>query len=162
MVYIQNIQRFSGWGLRKQESDTDYSTIVAEIVTEDFSLKLRLCKTVGAFLASNNQVNNRLIRISSIFSAWSHDQLNYRNVIKMYEHFSDLGVEIALTHHHVEKKSFYPVKQIHESTAHSFTVWARPGLRHDCHGMSDGAGWSKRKAFCWLLSEFPSDFHEIV
>ena len=39
--------------------------------------------------------------------------------IKSYGHFSDLGVEIALSHRHVE---FFQVKQIHQSTASERTT----------------------------------------
>ena len=48
--------------------------------------------------------------------------------LKSYDNFSDPGVEIALSHRHVEKRLFSRVKQIHESTTHTFTVWARPRL----------------------------------
>ena len=44
--------------------------------------------------------------------------------------FSHLWVKIALSHRHVEKLWFPQVKRIQQSTAHTFTVWARarPGL----------------------------------
>ena len=44
-------------------------------------------------------------------------------------HFSDLGVEIVLSHHwspHVAKCWFSQVKRVHQSTAHAFTARPRP------------------------------------
>ena len=48
--------------------------------------------------------------------------------LRSYGHFTNLGVQIALSHRRVEKRSFFRVKQIKESTAHTLTVRARPRL----------------------------------
>ena len=50
----------------------------------------------------NNRVGNTFFRISIISVPCSHAQLRGRTVIKSYGHFSDLGVETALSYRYVE------------------------------------------------------------
>ena len=38
-------------------------------------------------------------------------------LLKRYGHFSGLGLEIAFSHRHVEKRQFFRVKQLQQSTA---------------------------------------------
>ena len=44
-------------------------------------------------------------------------------LLKRYGHFSGLGVEIALSHRHVDKRLFFRVKRIQQSTASMRTSW---------------------------------------
>ena len=56
-------------------------------------------------LPQNNQIENSFFRISNISALRSHAQLIVRTVIKkLFGHSSDLGIEIALSHRHVEKR----------------------------------------------------------
>ena len=57
--------------------------------------------------SGNNQVENSFLRISNISVPCPHAQLSGRTQVqslKSYGHFSDLGVVIALSHRHVEKR----------------------------------------------------------
>ena len=50
---------------------------------------------------SNNQVENSFFWIINISVTYPQAQLKGRTVTKSYGHFSDLGVEIALSQRHV-------------------------------------------------------------
>ena len=58
-----------------------------------------------------------LFRISNISATRSQLSSFSAQSLKRYGHCSDLGVEKALCHRHVEKRWFIRMKQVHQSTA---------------------------------------------
>ena len=74
-----------------------------------FQPKIDRVQNRGTFLwtviyqySGNNQVENSFFRISNISVPCPHAQLRCRTVSKKLWTFSDLGVEIVLSHRHVE------------------------------------------------------------
>ena len=60
--------------------------------------------------------------------------------LKSYGHFSDLGVEIAISHH-VEKRRFFWGKTNTEIHGPNHTVWARPRLVNYGARFTIKVGW---------------------
>ena len=82
------------------------------LVSQTISHRLTAYKIVGHFfglsyqimnISGNNQGENSFFRISNISLPSPHAHLRGgTQALKSYGHFSDLGVEIALSHRHVE------------------------------------------------------------
>ena len=83
---------------------------------------------ISCFVSSRNNVpicnNNNLLQIVTQHCSAYLSQRQFQS----YGHCSDLGVEIALSHRHVEKRWFSLVKWLQQSTAHTFTMRAPPRL----------------------------------
>ena len=106
-----------------------------ELKTEGFSHRLRPYKIVEVFfvrsyrrLGLDDQVANRFIRISNISATWSYAQLICRTFIKklwaFFGPYRSLWVTAIL-----KKNAYFSwVKQMQQSTAHTFTGWARSRL----------------------------------
>ena len=58
-----------------------------------------------------------IIRISRISATIPHAELIFRTVIKKLWAFFGLGVEIARSHRYAEKRQFFRVRRIQQSTA---------------------------------------------
>ena len=89
--------------------------LLAPVAETGVNHRLTAYKIVGHFfglsylnISGNNQVGSSFFRISNISIPCPHAQLRGHTVIKhllkSYGHISDLGVEIALSHRHVEKR----------------------------------------------------------
>ena len=92
-------------------------------------------------------------RISNILATRSHAQLIFSaQSLKSYEHFSDLGVKIALSHRHVEKRLFFSGK-----TNYSMDNSIHPTLYIRTEQTSRACFSLIR-----LLRQLSTDFHEIV
>ena len=79
-------------------------------------------------LASVDQVANRFIKISNISATWSYAQLICRTFIKKLWAFFGPYRSLWVTAILKKKRIFSSVKQIQQSTAHTFTGWARSRL----------------------------------
>ena len=126
-LFLHVTKRSRWWRLRRVKVETSVST---HKVTRGWKLlpQIELIQNHGTFrwtvigpikdLALNNQITFRLLDpMLSSFSALS---------LKSYWHFLDLGVEIALSHRHVEKR-------IQQSTASERTSRLRHALRALSH-----------------------------
>ena len=83
--------------------------MIATVAETGFSHRLTAYKILGLFfelsylnISGNSQVENNFFRISNISVPCPHAQLGHVQSLKSYGHFSDLRVEIAVSHRHVE------------------------------------------------------------